>query len=529
MADHRVPYYRVPESELDSPGVVGRRVEITAGGTNWSAGDQLVDTGSSWELVSPGYGSAKADDSVIKRSDRQDFSDFWPHPVRGEERSGPLNIQPHPAASNPVITGSDVTDKSNVISTADPFLAVEEGGDLHLFCEAIHDDDGDGNDEYSIVHFTSSDGVAWTYDQAVIDNGETTIAYPYVFKFEGTWYMTPNLASSEDRVDLYKADNFPSSWSVVETLASGDRYGDPTLVYHDPDIHNWGPSSEKWFMFYQNGAGNLSIASSDSLVGGTWTTDHAGDIGGQPPSGRPIVTPEYVDLFTRTTDQTKLNYYRYTTLAPSATTRAETANSPIAQIHRGKDSWASQKLHHIDPLMATVAGPDVVALDGQQFGQNGDWIVAIYTTGQRSQAAARYLFDTTGTQSISDQTFTTLAFDAPATDDIGHDVGENIEVGNDRYVVPKSGFYRVHLTVNWTSVTGSPFRTITEIHLNGSRWDGAQSNDQFNQDNGMSTTTELEGWLSGGDEIDFVVWQNSGVTIDVDQNSSYFIVERKPY
>jgi len=57
MSEYRVPTYRVPESELDSPGVVGRRVEITAGGTNWAAGDQLVDTGTSWELVSPGYNS----------------------------------------------------------------------------------------------------------------------------------------------------------------------------------------------------------------------------------------------------------------------------------------------------------------------------------------------------------------------------------------------------------------------------------------------------------------------------------------
>jgi len=44
MSDHRVPFYRVPESELDSPGVVGRRVEITSGGAQYETGDQLVDT-----------------------------------------------------------------------------------------------------------------------------------------------------------------------------------------------------------------------------------------------------------------------------------------------------------------------------------------------------------------------------------------------------------------------------------------------------------------------------------------------------
>lgn len=61
MSEYRVPTYRVPESDLDSPGVVGRRVEITSGGSSYSAGDQLVDLGDRWELVSPNYGSVSAE------------------------------------------------------------------------------------------------------------------------------------------------------------------------------------------------------------------------------------------------------------------------------------------------------------------------------------------------------------------------------------------------------------------------------------------------------------------------------------
>lgn len=57
MSEHRVPFYRAAESDLDSPGVVGRRVEITSGGSSYAAGDQLVDTGSSWERISAGYDS----------------------------------------------------------------------------------------------------------------------------------------------------------------------------------------------------------------------------------------------------------------------------------------------------------------------------------------------------------------------------------------------------------------------------------------------------------------------------------------
>jgi hypothetical protein len=70
MGEYRVPTYRVPESDLDSPGVVGRRVEITSGGSSYSAGDQLVDTGSSWELINAGVdsidaGSVSTDDATI--------------------------------------------------------------------------------------------------------------------------------------------------------------------------------------------------------------------------------------------------------------------------------------------------------------------------------------------------------------------------------------------------------------------------------------------------------------------------------
>lgn len=66
MAEYRVPTYRVPESDLDSPGVVGRRVEITAGGSTYSAGDQLVDLGDRWDLVSPNYGSLSAENAGIE-------------------------------------------------------------------------------------------------------------------------------------------------------------------------------------------------------------------------------------------------------------------------------------------------------------------------------------------------------------------------------------------------------------------------------------------------------------------------------
>ena len=62
MTDYQVPYFRVPESDLDTPGVVGRRVEITTGGSSYETGDQLVDTGTSWERVSAGYDSVSTDE-----------------------------------------------------------------------------------------------------------------------------------------------------------------------------------------------------------------------------------------------------------------------------------------------------------------------------------------------------------------------------------------------------------------------------------------------------------------------------------
>jgi len=127
MSEYRVPTYRVPESDLDSPGVVGRRVEITSGGSNWSAGDQLVDTGSSWELINAGVQSLSADslnNEVLFASQYAvDGSGTATDPyVDGVRRAVESTTEPHYV----IVDGVFLEDPINVLDGA--FEQFREGG-----------------------------------------------------------------------------------------------------------------------------------------------------------------------------------------------------------------------------------------------------------------------------------------------------------------------------------------------------------------------------------------------------------------
>ena len=89
----------------------------------------------------------------------------------------PFPVTVPSGVTNPVLTGSDVTDKSASF-VADPFM-FHEDGDWYMFFEV---EDGASAD---IGLATSTDGLNWTYDQIVLDT-DFHKSYPVVFKFNGT-------------------------------------------------------------------------------------------------------------------------------------------------------------------------------------------------------------------------------------------------------------------------------------------------------------------------------------------------------
>jgi hypothetical protein len=127
--------------------------------------------------------------------------------------TSPLNLTDM-GIQNPVLTAKNVTDMDCVF-VADPFI-VKEGGTWYMFFEALDRLSNKGR----IACALSQDGLRWTYKNVVLKE-RFHLSYPYVFKYQGDYYMIPE--SHEDySVRLYKAAEFPDKWVPVDTLLHGE-------------------------------------------------------------------------------------------------------------------------------------------------------------------------------------------------------------------------------------------------------------------------------------------------------------------
>lgn len=60
---------------------------------------------------------------------------------------------------------------------------------------------------------------------------EYHLSYPFVFAFDGDWYMIPE-CSQAGRIDVFRAEDFPVRWAYAATLIRNVRAVDTTLVEH---------------------------------------------------------------------------------------------------------------------------------------------------------------------------------------------------------------------------------------------------------------------------------------------------------
>ena len=121
-----------------------------------------------------------------------------------------------PGTTEPVLTKNDVTDRAADF-VADPFL-FHENGIWYMFFEVATQN----GEKCEIGLATSEDGLTWTYQQVVL-TASNHFAYPYVFEWDGNYYMIPDTFDLGE-VRLYQATNFPYGWTYVSTLISGN-YG----------------------------------------------------------------------------------------------------------------------------------------------------------------------------------------------------------------------------------------------------------------------------------------------------------------
>lgn len=151
------------------------------------------------------------------------WEDVWSISIYAGD--SPFSLRPHPAVPrHPVLTAADVTDVRTEF-VADPFI-VRRGALWYMFFEALESASKRG----VIAVATSADGLSWRY-QTVVMREPFHLSYPYVFEWQGDFYMVPESAEAR-AVRLYRAVNFPEQWQLVGELLAG-KFWDPSLIHHE--------------------------------------------------------------------------------------------------------------------------------------------------------------------------------------------------------------------------------------------------------------------------------------------------------
>lgn len=124
-------------------------------------------------------------------------------------------------------------------------------------------------------------------DRRTVLRGSTHLSYPYVFKDGDDWYMVPESAA-ERRIVLYRAANFPYSWTRVATLIDGIAACDSTILRH----------SGRWWLFCtdcsRDSTLNLFLFYARELTG-PWIAHPANPVKSDVRSARPAGMPFVVD------------------------------------------------------------------------------------------------------------------------------------------------------------------------------------------------------------------------------------------
>ena len=245
---------------------------------------------------------------------------------------------------NPVLTAEDVTDIPAKF-VADPFL-VEEDATWHLFFEAYNLSSAQGD----LALATSADGKSWEYEQVVL-NEPFHLSYPYVFKWEGQYYLIPETYESES-IRLYKAVDFPTEWEFVQTIVDGMALVDPSIAHYQ----------HRWWLFASDATNKndtLRLFFADELMG-PWQ-EHPespiveGDANIARPGGRALVYEDRLFRYTQDSDPTYGNQiwaFEVTELSPTIYEERLVSSEPILKADgRG---WNKQSMHNIDPFTASI-------------------------------------------------------------------------------------------------------------------------------------------------------------------------------
>jgi hypothetical protein len=202
----------------------------------------------------------------------------------------------------------------------------------------------------------SRDGFTWSYKQIILTE-PFHLSYPYVFKYDDSYYMIPESQHIE-AIRLYKASEFPFKWTLVKTILEGQRYTDNTIFNYN----------NKWYLFSSVGD-ELLLYFSDELTS-SWSLHPKNPIikdrSISRQGGRVLMLEDRIIRYA----QGNRSSYGESVIAFQIT---ELTVNNYAEICLDKrilepsgTGWNCDGMHHIDPVKV---GEDywVACVDGKRF------------------------------------------------------------------------------------------------------------------------------------------------------------------
>ncbi|HEX8847853.1 MAG TPA: hypothetical protein VF791_24645 [Pyrinomonadaceae bacterium] len=264
----------------------------------------------------------------------------------------PYHLLPAAGISNPVLSHENVSDVPADF-LADPFMVRAEGM-WYMFFEVMNRQTKKGE----IGLASSEDGLAWAYQQIVLSE-PFHLSYPYVFEWQNEYYMIPETLQA-NAVRLYKAEAFPTQWSLLGSLVEGSL-ADPSIFFFE----------NRWWIFacstpYQHDTLRLYFAS--ELLG-HWTEHPANPIVEADkhrarPGGRVLVSGHKVIRFSQDCYPiygSQVRAFEVCELTSDSYQEKESRQSPILKANG--NGWNSLGMHHIDPHQVS-AGQWIACVDG---------------------------------------------------------------------------------------------------------------------------------------------------------------------
>jgi hypothetical protein len=253
---------------------------------------------------------------------------------------------------NPIFRAEDVTDISAKF-VADPFL-VKEDATWNLFFEVYNN----GTQQGDLAVATSKNTYFWDYQKIILDE-PFHLSYPYVFKWEGEYYLIPE-SFEANSIRLYKAVDFPTQWEFVQTLIEGRDYVDNSLVYFNDKF---------WLFSSVTSNDTLYLSYADSLFG-PWQ-EHpsspivAGDNHKARPSGRMLVYEDQLYRYTMDVSPSSGNHqvfaYQITEITPERYAEKIVKEDPI--LSPSGSGWNGLGMHQLDPVQLSQS-QWVASVDG---------------------------------------------------------------------------------------------------------------------------------------------------------------------